>query len=343
MKRLTVPFFPRFGASLRWLALAGCLVGLPARTPAAPPPAPGGGKPQILIAKLGRGQLNQLWLDATVENVKGAMMIYTGAHDSVLNRDKYGFLLRGLDHKLPPGVAATTHVNTLASPLALAHDFRVGGHDLGASLMALVPERYLYQSENFRYADRARNFDGLMGENFLRRYRAVIDCSRQLLYLNLGPAQPDNLASVLPAHGWTRVPMSDVDHDFAVPCVLNGHHFRIVVDTGAPYTVLDKGFVSALRLHTADLPWETAVIGNDSAAEEFVHSHTLQLGDYTATGVEMTTTDHMQRDLTPDHDTEPALPIIGLLGSDALAFNGAVIDIGGHALYLKHLSPAAKR
>ncbi len=293
-------------------------------------------KPRVLIAKLGRGGMNQLWLDASVENVKGAMIVDTGAEDTVLSHDKFGFLLRGPEHKLPSGTAATTHVNSMTAKVALARDFHVGGNDLGGTLVSLVGNQYLSDGEAFRYANRRGDFDGLLGENFLRRYHAVIDCHRQLLYLTLNPVRKDHVADFLIARGWTRVPMADAGRDFTVPCTLDGNRFRLLVDTGSAFTTVDKTLAYAARLPTHDLPIVTGIIGNDTTPMGFARVKALRIGDYTASDVRLATAERLQRDLISSHDRD-GLPIIGFLGGDTLGFNGAIIDVGEHALYLKHL------
>ena len=62
----------------------------------------------------------------------------------------------------------------------------------------------------------------------------------------------------------------------------------------------------------------------------------LQIGDYTASDVRLTTAERLQHELVPGHDKDD-LPIIGFLGGDTLGFNSAIIDVGEHTLYLKHL------
>ena len=105
-----------FLVTLGWAALALPSFGL-STTP--------DDKPRVLIAQLGRGGMNQLWLDTSVENVKGAMIVYLGAPSTLLNQHKFGFLLRGPDHELPPGTAATARVNSLTAQVALARDFQL--------------------------------------------------------------------------------------------------------------------------------------------------------------------------------------------------------------------------
>ena len=294
-------------------------------------------KARVLTAPLRRSGLNMLWLPATVENVKGSIIIDTGSPLTALSDAKYRFLLKGDTHPLPPGTPATISFNTLTARLALAQDLSLDGHDLGASLVVLVPERYLDEGEDFHYANRASDFDGIMGEDFLRRYRAVIDCGRQLLYLNLGPARPDNLPAILPANGWTPIPMTEVDQHFVVPCMINRFACRLIVDTGSPFTTLDKTLLRSIKVSAHDLPFSGGLIGNDSGSEGLVHLHTLQIGDYAASDVQMTTMDHLASALVPKREQKADVPIIGLLGADTLGFNAAIIDLGGHALYLKHL------
>ena len=315
------------------MALGWAVLAWPAPGFSAAPAAPND-KPRLLIAQLRRGQLNQLWLEATVENVKGAMMVDTGSPSTVLSQDKFGFLLRGPEHQLPPGVMASTRVNSLAAKVALARDFRLGGNDLGGTLVKLVGERYL-SGGAFPYRDRRRDFDGMLGENFLRRYHGIVDCQRQLLYLILGPTQAVNLTANLPANGWTRVPMADTGSHFTVPCTLSGHHFRLIVDTGSPFTSVDDGLAHTAGLSSNDLPMRGGLVGNDPAHLEEARVKTLQIGDYTASDVCMTMNEHLQRDLGGARQAD-GLPIVGLLGGDTLGFNGAVIDVGEHALYLKH-------
>ena len=64
---------------------------------------PSANQPKTLIAPLRRGELNRLGFDATIEGVKGTIMVDTGASFSVLNEGKYGFLLHRSERKLPPG------------------------------------------------------------------------------------------------------------------------------------------------------------------------------------------------------------------------------------------------
>src|SRR5207248_9207782 len=76
----------------------------------------------------------------------------------------------------------------------------------------------------------------------------IIDCARQMLYINPnGPSGPvsQKLACFLSGRGFTRIPMRlDSGNHLEVPAVLNGHPTRLIVDTGAAVTTLDRRMAS---------------------------------------------------------------------------------------------------
>ena len=222
--------------------------------------------------------------------------------------------------------------------VAFARDFHLGSVDLGGSQFPLVPEDELYEHRHFSYRGRFGNYDGIMGENFLCRYRAIVDCHRQLLYLSLHPVKTPGLAHVLCPNGWTCIPMADAGEDFCVPCQINGHAFRLIVDTGAVFTTLDQDWLDGSHVQSSGLPLRASVIGNTSHAMGLAKLDRLQIGDYTAMNVQIASSVDLGRVVGRVDVKNAAVPIVGVLGSDTLAFNGAIIDIGGHALYLKHMT-----
>ena len=296
--------------------------------------APGGPLPGYQIVRLGRGHNNRLCLAGTVSGIKGLMMLDTGANTSVLSDVTYHALLSNASYNLPAGLPRAVNLNGTSTPLAEAPNFYVGKSNLGAVPVCLVPRRYLFDPSPLDA--KGRLYDGLMGENILRRYSAVVDCGRLMLYLNLNPAKKVNLSSSFVHHGWTRVSMSETGHDFTVPCVLSGHKFRLIVDTGAPFTNLDRNLLAAAQIDSRDLGVRSGLMGTEARQAGLVNLDQLQIGDYTATGVHMTTTSQSLAMFDRSHDSQGGGPIVGLLGGDTLASNGAVVDIGNKALFLRH-------
>ena len=137
--------------------------------------------------------------------------------------------------------------------------------------------------------------------------------------------------------------MTDVDTHPVVPCTLGGHACRLIVDTGSPFTTVDERLARAMKLGSGTLPLSGGLIGNDGRPQSLMHLHTLRIGDYTADDVQMTAMANLSTELVSVQEQKAAVPLIGLLGADTLGFHGAIIDLGGHNLYLKHLPDGARR
>ena len=287
------------------------------------------------IVRLGRGHLNRLCLAANIEGTKGLMIVDTGASKTSLNSDKYKFLLPGPDRKLPPGVPTYVPVNNMTCPVGLARNFQIGDVNLGALPVALVGNNFLYDRQMLYQADSARQYDGLMGENLLRHYRAIVDCGRMTLYLNTDPARKANLGPALTRAGWTRIPMEDFGNDFAVPCTLGSHHFRMVVDTGAPFTTLDKDRLRITGLQSAEVRAHGGLIGTHGGEIGLLRIDNLKIGDYTAVNSQTVTLPGLAGVMERKQGTVANAPLLGLLGGNFLAANGAMVDVGDRALYLK--------
>ena len=170
----------------------------------------------------------------------------------------------------------------------------------------------------------------------MRRFQAVIDCGRLALYLNTVPTKRLNLGPALVQAGWTRVPMSNLHNDFVVPCVINGHHFRMLVDTGSPFAVMDRGMLAGAQVAAADIPLRGGVVGTVAANMGFVKLPTVNFGDYQVTNLQVVADPSSSRHFQDEKNDQAAGKVLGLLGGSFLAANGAIIDVGGGTLYLKH-------
>lgn len=297
---------------------------------------PKGPVPGYQVVRLGRGHFNRLRLVGTVAGIKGLMMLDTGANNSVLGDQAYRTLRLSAAYQLPKGLPRTVHLNGTNVPLVEAVGYTVGGSNLGSVPVCLLPQRYLLDPGTKE--EKGQPYDGLLGQNILRHYNAIIDCGRLMLYLNVDPAKKLNLSGSFVRHGWTRVPMSDVGNDFAVPCVLNGRRYRLIVDTGTPFTSLDLNLVRQAQVASHELPLKGSLMGTDVKPVSLVEFDHLQIGSYTATGVHMTATEQSFGAFDARQSSAEEGPILGFLGGDLLAANAAVIDIGSKSLYLKHAS-----
>jgi hypothetical protein len=290
------------------------------------------------IIRLGRGHFNRMDFVATIDGVEGLMIVDTGAANTVLNAGKYGLLLKN-GAKRPANLPASTHVNEMSAPIGIGMDVRFGSVHLGNVPFPLVPARYLYD-RLYRGAN-DQQYDGFLGENILRHYNAVVDCGRLALYLNTDPRRKLDLSRALTQNGWTRIPMTNAGLNFTVPCTLGGHPYRLLVDTGSPYTVFDTSTLYKEHIRQDEVPIRGAVIGYNPKGELLVHADGLQIGSYVATNVHPLSDPEIIRALEKSKAPAGAPPLAGLLGGDALGSNNAMIDIGGYNLYLKQPGAAA--
>ncbi len=316
------------------LALA---LGLASRGPAraANASTPNSGLPGYEIVRLGRGHFNRLCLAAGIEGTKGLIIVDTGAGVTALSNGKYRFLLPGATRKLPAGIPATVSINGVKCPVTVSKDFHVGNVDLGAVPLCLVDQHALYDPALLYRPDAARQYDGLIGENLLRRYRAVVDCGRMALYLNTDPARTIHLGPALVRAGWTRVPMENFGNDFVVPCTIKERHFQLVVDTGAPFTDFDRDVMRLAELSAFDTNMSGHLIGSQATRMGVLRLDSLQIGDFRAADTLITAHSGLREIVVSKQKQASSSPVLGLLGGDFLSKNNALIDMGDHALYLK--------
>jgi hypothetical protein len=178
---------------------------------------------------------------------------------------------------------------------------------------------------------------GLLGTREMSKFGMIIDCARQMLYVNPNgpdPAVSQSLASFLAAREFTRIPMrrNSSDH-FDVPGALNGHSTRFIVDTGASTTLVDKKLAVEGGINLA-----ATMFGADAGGGRLEPLGTgvvkeLTIGDFTIPKAEVVAV-NVSGDVL--HSKTAAEMNAGLIGAEYLAFNFAVIDVGGSALYLRH-------
>jgi hypothetical protein len=149
-----------------------------------------------------------------------------------------------------------------------------------------------------------------------------------MLYVNpRGPVTEasQTIAAFLGSRGFTRIPMRLTgDGHYAIDGAINGHPAKLVVDTGASFTLIANSSAMAFkvtrrrRLGGASNGDGGFVVVSDGLVDE------LRAGSF----------------VVPKADVSIAEAVKqigdGLLGEEYLTFNFAVVDIGGMALYLRH-------
>jgi predicted aspartyl protease len=296
----------------------------------------------LVGAKLERRFGNHLFIPVSINNKKAALMIDTGAPVTIIDKNSAGTF--GLKVETTTiNVAGifgkrwehygTSKAQTIAVgncvvtnvPVALADE-----SDMNADISRPATGSHIPT------ITRLPHIHGLLGAREMAKFGMVIDCTRQMLYINPNgpsPALSQKLAGFLAGRGFTRIPMrlNSTDH-FDVPGALNGRSTRFIVDTGASTTLVDKKTAVDAGTSLAATRF-IADAGGGKLAPLGTGIVELRVGDFTIPKAEVVAVNVSGDVLQTKNAAETNA---GLIGAEYLAFNFAVIDVGGMALYLRH-------
>jgi len=182
------------------------------------------------------------------------------------------------------------------------------------------------------------HLNGVLGAREMVKFGMIIDCTRQMLYINpngASSAVSQSLASFLTGRGFTRTPMRlNANAHFDVEGALNGHGTRLLVDTGSANTLIDTQVaVKSGTGVTALSGYGAGGAGNLVEGVNRTGVKELAIGNFKVANAEVVVA-HVSGDVLLAKSA--AESNAGVLGQDYLATNFAVIDMGGKALYLRH-------
>lgn len=174
---------------------------------------------------------------------------------------------------------------------------------------------------------RGRHLDGLFGAHEMSKFGIVIDCTRQMIYVNpKGPSAvtTQKLAGFLSARGFTRIPMTfDEQHHLTIEAELNGHPTRLIVDTGASTTLLASPIARASAVSLSPLNIKLRDTTAGIVPINIGHVQQLRLGDLQIPDAEVVVANVSK------------IVGAGLLGEEYLSWNFGIVDVGGMNLYLR--------
>jgi len=192
-------------------------------------------------------------------------------------------------------------------------------------------------------------FDGVLGYDFLARNFCVIDCWKRRLYVQSRKPSDEQSATLeesLRLSGFTRISL-DPAHLLNVQTEINGGSVRLLIDTGAPFDLLDDSELKALGLSI--LHYERAatgsyikedvtssVIGMGEIGRHRLHAikaETFQIGTSTWKNIYFGVTDLKDWELSKPGTRGETIK--GLLSLAFLGTHGALIDISGNKLWLR--------
>jgi predicted aspartyl protease len=295
-------------------------------------------------AKVERRVGNHLFVPVSINNRRAALMIDTGSPNTVIDANSvntFGLTVDKTDSNVGGLFGrtwerfGTSKVKSIAMgnctvtnvPVAIA-DFSSFNRDRSG------PATGSHISDSKSLA----HINGLLGANEMLKFGMIIDCTRQMLYVNPNgesPAVSQGLATFLGARGFTRIPMRlNANHHFDVEGALNGHSTRFIVDTGSATTLIDTQVavksgtgVTALAGYGADGAGGLVEGVNRTGVKE------LAIGSFKLANAEVVAA-HVSKDILLANSA--AESNAGVLGQEYLSSNFAVIDVGGMALYLRH-------
>ncbi len=189
----------------------------------------------------------------------------------------------------------------------------------------------LSNHSDMNYYGGLRHLDGLFGAHEMYKFGVVIDCARQMIYINPNGASgplSQKLAAFFAGRGFTRIPMRvDNGGHFQVDCAINGQATTLIVDTGSGTTLLTKDRAVKCGIMPAPL---MATETQDGQVERMNSGtiKTLSIGGFEIENAEVVLGNISRKIFSSGP--------MGLLGEEHLTYNFAVIDVGGLSLYLRH-------
>lgn len=288
---------------------------------------------------------NHLFVNATVNGHRAALMIDSSVAPAVIHRDSagtFGLPISGATERATgvfgesANIYAHTRLRTLQIGGRVFGDLPVVVADEAARVsppeFLTIPKlKWNAKRKNLSHYVRIEPVDGAIGVDLMRSSGAVVDCGHQLLFMSGdGPnrAASEQLGAFLADHGFARIPMRRTGRGgYDVPATINGKSTRVVVDTGSSFTFINKQVGSGAGIFAA--PERLAYDLGESHFERIDRGTVRQLsiGSFGMENVDLNLADISRAVL------EGAA---GLFGIDQLSFNYAVIDFGSGTLYLRH-------
>jgi hypothetical protein len=178
-----------------------------------------------------------------------------------------------------------------------------------------------------------QQIDGILGADILFPTKAVLDCSRRLLYLNGDPNSDASIPGVN-YRGFQAVPIQVSDgFNLYVAGAVNDRPARLMVDTGSFATLLHRSFVRRLNIPTLETPFQSAAVNLRQRGIRLAHIRKLSVGSVDIVGKDVGVVD--LEGLIHGRLLQGSLPVAGLLGGELLKRQHGIIDFGTRTLYLK--------
>ena len=295
-------------------------------------------------AKLERRYGNHLFVPVSINNRHGALMIDTGSPNTLIDRNSvntFGLTVEKTDSSVGGLFGrtweryGTSKVKSIAMGNCVVANVPVAIADLSG----MNPERSAAATGSPIADSKAMaHLNGVLGTREMVKFGMIIDCTRQMLYINpngASSAVSQSLANFLASRGFTRIPVRlNANDHLDVEGTLNGHATRLIVDTGSANTLIDTQVaVKSGTGVTALASYGAGGAGNLVEGVNRTGVKELAIGNFKLANAEVVLAHVSGEILLSKSNAESNA---GVLGQDYLSTNFAVIDMGGRALYLRH-------
>ncbi|MDQ3200378.1 MAG: aspartyl protease family protein [Verrucomicrobiota bacterium] len=284
---------------------------------------------QFQALPLERSRQNHLLVRAEINGKPALLGVDTGAPVSAISaarRKHFGMTAIPGDSKLP----SRLRINGGFNRVTIAKRLRLGSLVLVDEPMVAID---LTRPGAAVQEYREENLDGILGADVLFPTQAVIDCRKQILFMKVDPDAEGTVPGIN-HRGWKTMPIRVTKGwNLYVDGKLNGKAAQLMIDTGAFTTLIHRPFVREMRLKTRDTPYTSGAVNLDERGLQLAVIRRFAVGPLLVKGKEVGVMDLdglIHGDLLKG---EP--PVAGLLGSEFLRRNNAIIDFGTRTLYLK--------
>jgi len=284
--------------------------------------------PQFEALPLELSPQNHLIVRAFINGKLALLGVDTGAPVSAIAVSRhrhYGLDSISSTSKLPPKLM----INGALDTVGIAKSLRIGALNLVDEPMVAIdlgPE-----SRSARLGE--EEIDGILGADILFPTRAVLDCRRRLLILNLEP-QLEAITPGVDYRGMSSVPIHVSDgYNLYVDGAINGAPALLMVDTGAFATLLHRSFVKRMKIPLRDTPFRSAAVNLNMRDVQIARIRRLSVGSVDIVGHNVGVID--LGGLIHGGLLAGKRPVAGLLGSELLQRHHGIIDFGTRRLYLK--------
>src|SRR6516225_5454087 len=294
-------------------------------------------------AKLERRYGNHLLVSVSINNRHATLMIDTGSPNTLIDRNSvntFGLTVEKTDSSVG-GLFGRSWERFGASKvksIAMGNCVVTNVPVAIADLSGMNPERSAAATGSHMSDSKAiPHLNGVLGAREMVKFGMIIDCTRQMLYINpngASSAVSQSLASFLTGRSFTRIPMRlNSNAHFDVEGALNGHATRFLVDTGSANTLIDTQVaVKSGAGVTALSGYGAGGAGNLVEGVNRAGVKELAIGNFKLANADVVVA-HVSGDVLLSKSG--AESNAGVLGQDYLATNFAIIDMGGKALYLR--------